>query len=245
VAVLSVNYLLYPPFIADEERPYFLDREFLSHGDDRQISRAPDAPCLRHRAGSWWVDNDSDRNEAVVTLWSSVTGRQTIPRRCSFALPDGDVELFPWDGERYKVALTVSGSDHLQTRPGHQRTRRRSAVTVVGLGEADRRVADLFKNKPRTRTILAALYREYLTRGHAEPRTLTREEARKCMGFSTPAPVDSALQDVQRAIWGQLGHADEIPRFLVNHHHLKADDQMLIPHRHCGHRDSPSGGFRI
>ena len=76
---------------ANPDQPYYLDREFLSGGEDTAISRAPNTPCLRHRVGTWWVDNDSDRNEAIVLLWSSNERQKfTVPRRCSFALSDGD-----------------------------------------------------------------------------------------------------------------------------------------------------------
>jgi hypothetical protein len=235
MANLEIDYHIYSVFTVDEDTSLFLDREFLSRGEDLAVSRAPDAPCLRHRAGSWWIDNDSDRNEATVILWAA-EGKHEIPRQCSFALPDGEVELFPWDGERYKVALAVSGSDLDQTRPGSGRSRRPEPITLVGLEDADPRVQELFKQKPRTRTILAALYREYLTRGSSVPRPLSRDEVRQCMGFTTPAPVDSALQEVQRAIWGESGHADEVPGFLINRGHLKLEHQMVIPHRECvGH----------
>jgi hypothetical protein len=235
VATLDIDYHLYPVFAADEDRTYFLDRDFLSHGEDRKLSRAPHSPCLRHRAGSWWIDNDSDRNEAVVALWSKDTGRHRIPRQCSFALPDGDIELFPWDGEKYQIALRVAHSESDRTRPDADQSPPPTAKTQIGHLEADRRVTELFEQRPRTRTILAAIYREYLTRGHTTAKPLTRDEARRCMGLNTPAQIDQALQDVQRAIWDELGHSENVPQFLVHRDLLRPEDQMLIPHRDCAH----------
>lgn len=84
MANLEINYHLQPVITAEQHLSYFLDRHFLSEGEDLAISRAPDAPCLRHRSGSWWIDNDSDRNEATIIVQEAVAGRHEIPRRLQF-----------------------------------------------------------------------------------------------------------------------------------------------------------------
>jgi len=236
VADLEIDYLSEPIITASQDKVYFLDREFLSHGKDHAISRAPHTPCLRHRVGSWWIDNDSDQNETIVRLWAKTSERKyDVPRHCSFALPDGEIELRVWDIERYVMVLTVSGSHPRTTRPGTHESGP-GAITRDGLEDAEERVRTLFTEKPRTRTVLAALYREYLTAGAGAPRPLTREEARRCLSMDSPSSIDTALQDVQRAIWGEPGHADKIPVYLINRGLLKPEHQGMVPHRDCAHR---------
>lgn len=237
MADLKIDYLLFEAIIAaKQDEVYFLDRDFLSEGRDESISRMPNCPCLRHRVGSWWIDNDSDQNEALVRLWvKSGERKYDVPRRCSFALPDGEVELLVWDVKLYQVGLTVSDSDLRSTRPGAHKSNL-DVITHIGREDADKHVRTLFAEKPRTRTVLAALYREYLTRGAAAPKPLTRKEASNCLSIQGLSQVDTALQDVQLAIWNELGHAEEVPGYLINRGLLKAEDQMLIPHRDCAHR---------
>ncbi len=232
MAELKVDYVKFSTvFTADPARDLFLDRGFLSGGQDLTVSRAPNAPCLRHRDGNWWLDNDSgDPNEALVRVWTGLDNRRLdVPARLSFRLPEGENEVRIFKPE-YAVVLTVTGSRSLGGRVADPK------VTEVGLPEAVVHVRALFHQKPRTKVVLAALYREYLTPGFAAPKPLTRHQASECLGNSNPHEVDAALKDIQAAIWGKQGNGESVPQFLINRKLLASVDQQLVPHRICPHR---------
>ena len=153
VADLKIDYHRFEAIIsADQDKTYYLDRLFLSDGDDESISRRPYAPCLRHRVGSWWVDNDSDRTEATVRLWvKSGSRKYDVPQQCSFALPDGEVEVLLWDVERYRVGLVIASSDVQQTRPAKVALdpfSQEGGMTLVGLLEAESTFAHYSARSP-------------------------------------------------------------------------------------------------
>ena len=158
--------------------------------------------------------------------------RYDVPRQLSFRLPDGEVTVWVWH-EKYRLGLTVYGAHPVKNAPKTGDSD--SGVTQPG-PQAEEDVRTLFRDKPRTKTILAALYREYLTPGFKEPKPLNRIEAMQCMGRpDAPHEVDTALQEVQRAIWGTLGQGVDVPRYLINRKLLVRADQGMIPHRGCPH----------
>ena len=231
MAELKIDYVHFSVFAADPAKDLFLDREFLSSGQDMTVSRAPNAPCLRHRDGNWWLDNDSGGpNEASVRVFTGGDNRRLdVPARLSFRLPDGENEVRVFKPE-YAVVLTVTGSRRLSSRAADPN------MTEAGLPEAVAHVRALFRRKPRTKTVLAALYREYLTPGFAAPKALTRHQASECLGNSSPHEVDAALKDIQAAIWGKQGNGESVPQFLINRKLLSSEAQQLVPHRQCPHR---------
>ncbi|MGD9526613.1 MAG: hypothetical protein AB7I38_11985 [Dehalococcoidia bacterium] len=246
-AQLVIDYLPHHEVIqANPNRAYFFDREFVSNGQDRSISRRPHCPCLRYRAGSWWIDNDSDTTEAKLQIWIKAEKRKhEIPRRCSFALPDGEVEVRVWNVAKYPVALlTISGSDPAQTRPvptEHLVYDSDNAITQPGLPDSDLRVVALFDEDPMVARQLVAYYREYFVSSPEDAEPLSREEVGRCFGKSAHM-IDSALRKVQRAIWGTGGgHTDEIPSYLINRGLLDPGLEALVPHYECGHKRTSTG----
>lgn len=241
---LEIDYLHHSEVIqAVPEQVYFLDREFVSNGADRSISRQPYAPCLRYRAGTWWIDNDSNTNEAVVRIWVKAEERKyELPQRCSFALPNGEVEVRVWDVREYPVILlTLSGTEPGWARPvpsGRGLYGADTEVTTPGKRpEADSNVRELFDQEPLIKVQLAAYCREYFVSSPEKPRPLSRADVGKCFG-KAPHMIDGPLKRIQLAIWGELGHGEEVPGYLINRGLLKAEHQTNIPHWDCGHKSA-------
>ncbi|GGS12871.1 MULTISPECIES: hypothetical protein [Actinokineospora] len=234
MADLIVDYHALPsPVPVAPTTRFALDRDFLSAGADDRVSRAPNAPYLRHMDGRWWLVNGHGRQAPLAVYVMAESRRFTVAERCAFPLPDGESEVHVWDS-RYRVHLTVSGSapddgDLVELGP----------ETSIGLSGAAVRVQLLLTRKPRHRTVLAAYYREYFTPGIASPAPLGRTQTRLCLGLSSFTALERALDEVTTEIWGEAaGHRHELPDFLIRERLLVADDQKLVPHRLCRHRSS-------
>ena len=232
MADLTVDYHALPePVPVDPSTRFALDRDFLSAGADDRVSRAPNAPYLRHMDGRWWLVNGHGRQAPLAVYVVAESRRFTIGERCAFPLPDGESEVHVWDS-RYRVHLTVSGSAPDVAAPVDL-----GPETSIGLSGAAVRVQLLLTRKPRHRVVLAAYYREYFTPGIASPAPLGRAQTRLCLGLSSFTALERALDEVTAEIWGEsAGHRHELPQFLIRERLLVADDQKLVPHRLCRHR---------
>ncbi|MGW5054209.1 hypothetical protein [Actinokineospora sp. NPDC004072] len=232
MADLIVDYHALPsPVPVHPSTRFALDRDFLSAGADERVSRAPNAPYLRHMDGRWWLVNGHGRQAPLAVYVVAESRRFTVGERCAFPLPDGESEVHVWDS-RYRVHLAVSGSaaDPAQVVE-------LGPETSIGLSGAAVRVQLLLTRKPRHRTVLAAYYREYFTPGIASPAPLGRAQTRLCLGLSSFTALERALDEVTREIWGEAaGHRHELPEFLIRERLLVAEDQNLVPHRLCRHR---------
>lgn len=240
---LQIDYIRHPEVIvADPSQVYYFDRQFMSNGQDASISRWPNSPCLRYRTGTWWIDNDSSTTAAVLRI--KVRREQQkydIPRRCSFALSDGQTEVYSWHVDEYPLTvLTLTGSEPQLVRPippPADRAGFRSdyAVTEPGLPDADERVQTLFAEDHMLAVQLVAYYREYYMSTPHRAVPLSRLVVGKCFG-KQPHMIDDALKKIQRAIWGDVGHTDDIPGFLFNRSLLPLELRYEIPHWDCGHQ---------
>lgn len=236
MAELTVDYHALPsPVPVDPSVRFALDRDFLSGGADERVSRAPNAPYLRHMDGRWWLVNGHGRQAPLAVYLAAESRRFTVGERCAFPLPDGESEVHVWDS-RYRVRLAVSGS----AADDGARAAEVGPETSIGLSGAAVRAQLLLTRKPRHRTVLAAHYREYFTPGIDSPAPLGRAQTRLCLGLSSFTALEKALDEVTAEIWGEsAGHRHELPDFLIRERLLVAEDQALVPHRLCGHK--PSG----
>ncbi|GAA4425417.1 hypothetical protein GCM10023148_28210 [Actinokineospora soli] len=232
MADLIVDYHALPsPVPVSPSTRFALDRDFLSAGADDRVSRAPNAPYLRHMDGRWWLVNGHGRQAPLAVYVVAESRRFTVGERCAFPLPDGESEVHVWDS-RYRVHLSVSGS-----APDTAREPDLGPETTIGLSGAAVRVQLLLTRKPRHRVVLAAYYREYFTPGIASPAPLGRAQTRLCLGLSSFTALERALDEVTTEIWGEsAGHRHELPEFLIRERLLVAEDQALVPHRLCRHR---------
>lgn len=207
-----------------------LDRDFLSAGADERISRAPNAPSLRHMDGRWWLVNGPDKQTRLAVYVAAESRRFVVGERCAFPLPDGESEVHVRDSH-YRVRVVVSDSPPPPEPPVEI-----GPVTTIGLSGAAVRVQLLLSRKPRHRAVLAAYYREYFTPGVDSPRPQDRMRTRLCLGLSSFTALERALNDVVTEIWGEpQGHRHELPEWLIRERLLVAADQDLVPHRWCGH----------
>ncbi|WP_026426145.1 hypothetical protein [Actinokineospora inagensis] len=226
MAELIVDYHALPePLVIPPADQLSLDRDFLSGGTDERVSRAPNAPFLRHMDGRWWLVNGHDK----LTVWVAAESRRfTIGERCAFPLPDGETEVRVWD-TRVRLEVRDSARWTMPETTGPE--------TMTGLNGAAVRVALLLSRKPRHRTVLAAYYREYFTPGTESPKPLDRTRTRLCLGLASFTALERALDEVVTEIWGEpQGHRHELPDYLIRERLLVAADQNLVPHRLCGHR---------
>ncbi|SDC99045.1 hypothetical protein [Actinokineospora iranica] len=230
MAELIVDYHALPePRVIPSDEQLSLDRDFLSGGTDDRISRAPNAPFLRHMDGRWWLINGRDKQTRVAVYVAAESRRFTVGERCAFPLPDGESEVHVWDA---RVRLVVRESAEW---PGPEVYT--GPETSIGLNGAAVRVQLLLSRKPRHRAVLAAYYREYFTPGIDSPKPLDRMQTRLCMGLASFTALERALNEVVTEIWGEpQGHRHELPDYLIRERLLVADDQRLVPHRHCRHR---------
>ncbi|GLZ40524.1 hypothetical protein [Actinokineospora sp. NBRC 105648] len=227
MAELIVDYHAYPaPRLVPPGEQLSLDRDFLSGGTDERISRAPNAPFLRHMDGRWWLVNGHDQLTVYVVAESR---RFTVSERCAFPLPDGETEVRVWDA---RLRMVVHGSATWEIPRDDS-----GPETMIGLDGAAVKVALLLGRKPRHRAVLAAYYREYFTPGIHAPRPLDRMQTRLCMGLTSFTALERALNEVVTEIWGEpQGHRHELPDYLIRERLLVAADQDLVPHRLCAHR---------
>lgn len=240
---LQIDYIHHPEVItADPREVYYLDRQFVSNGEDTSISRWPNSPCLRYRAGTWWIDNDSHTTKAELRIRVRPEQQKyDIMRRCSFALPDGQTEVYFWHVNKYPMAvLTLNGSEPQRVRPtppppGRAAFDRDAAVTQPGRPDAEQRVRALFAEDHMLAVQLAAYYREYYISSPHKAAPLSRLVVGKCFGRA-PYMIDDALKKIQRAIWGDAGHTDDIPDFLFSRSLLPLELRYEIPHWDCGHQ---------
>ncbi|PPK65865.1 hypothetical protein CLV40_112127 [Actinokineospora auranticolor] len=213
----------------------YLDRLYLTGlPGDPTISRQPHAPSLCHRAGDWWLDNYSQAHNAYVAVHPRhEQGRIVVPLRCSVRLGDGDSEVWVWSPQ-HRLRLRVAGSAFLSA----QREQEDDVSTEVGVPGAHDRVTELWKRVPFHRVVLAAYYRPYFAPGLVRPAPQNREQTRRCVGQPTCTRLDRALRETMNAIWGEQGHAAELPEYLISQRLLNATDQGLVPHTDCAHRRS-------
>jgi hypothetical protein len=233
---LIVRYPSRPPRLdlSPGDGPLFLDRQFL-RPHDRSVSRRPDAPVLLFRAGDWWLDNECRRLDSPTVFSPSLGRRVDVPYGCSFRLRAGENELHLWKPE-YQLSLTVVGAvDPIRDEPAS------GLPTVFGSPEADQKLRSLFHRSPHYKRVLAALYREYLTAGVDRPKELARQDAADCLGGETNE-VSDAKKAAMKAIWGENGHNDQLPHYLINRQFLTPADQTLVPHRRCNHRPATKRG---
>ncbi|MGQ0837638.1 hypothetical protein [Actinokineospora sp.] len=230
MACLTVDYHALPePRAVSPDEQVSLDRDFLSGGTDEAISRAPNAPYLRHMDGRWWLVNGHAKQAPLAVYVAAESRRFTVGERCAFPLPDGESEVYVWDS-RYRVRLVVSDS------PARPELAITGPETTIGLSGAAVRVQLLLSRKPRHRAVLAAYYREYFTPGIASPRPQDRMRTRLCLGLPSFTALERALNEVVTEIWGEpQGHRHELPDYLIRERLLVAADQDLVPHKLCGH----------
>ncbi|WP_026316519.1 hypothetical protein [Actinokineospora enzanensis] len=225
MAELIVDFHALPePRVVPPGEQLWLDRDFLSDGRDERISRAPNAPFLRHMDGRWWLVNSRDK----LAVWVAAESlRFTVSERCAFPLPDGEAEVRLWE-ERVRLVVRDSAVWPEPRVDGPE--------TMIGLNGAAVRVALLLSRKPRHRAVLAAYYREYFTPGIESPKPLDRARTRLCMGLTSFTALERALNEVVTEIWGEpQGHRHELADYLIRERLLVAADQGLVPHRFCGH----------
>ncbi|MGW5746439.1 hypothetical protein [Amycolatopsis sp. NPDC003861] len=217
----------------------YLDREFFSGASGRvAISRRPNTPCLRYRAGDWWLDNDSTAHNGLLSVhFAGEPKRVQVPQRCSVRLPDGRAEVIAWNKE-CRLWLAIEGSAHQGVKVGTPDGER----TEVGVPGAVLRVRELWQRVPVHRVILAAHYREYFTAGLHAPAPQGRTQTMRCMGQEKATQLDRALRETMDAVWGEQGHGEELPDYLISQHLLGPRDLHLVPHRACRHqRPGPVG----
>jgi hypothetical protein len=231
VSELIVDYVRQlDPVVLSERDKLFLDREFLSLGEDLKISRAPKAPLLTFMSARWWVVNCDERLAPLSVFVEEENRRFFVGERCAFALDEGDHELRVWN-EEYRIGLSVVRAAHPRHTelPGGD-------TTVPALPDSAVRVLKMFNQQARHKVVLAAYCRDYFIPGLLEPKPLARGEIMKCMGLETFTAVEKALDDVSKAIWGVTkGHRPEIAPYLIGQRLIMAKDQGLVPHRSCGH----------
>jgi hypothetical protein len=231
VAQLIVNYSPHPPFEVPVDRELYLDRHFLSGPQhDASISREPSAPCLRHRDGDWWLDNDATAHNAWVAVQvGDHLGRVVVPQRCSFRLSDGEVEVWVWKQE-YRLRLAVSGSALRLPVVAME-----GDLTEAGVAGADLRVSALWRRSPIHQVVLAAHYRAYFVAGLELPKPQSRDATLRCMGHHTATQLTRALRETMYAVWQEQGHGEELPEYLISRRLLTIADLELVPHASCAH----------
>lgn len=229
---LIVDYVRKPrPLVLREHDTLFLDREFLSQGGDRKISRAPRAPQLIFMREHWWILNCDERLALLSVFVERENRRFPVGERCAFPLTDGDFELRVWE-EEYRVGIRPARAASLNRGDPQG-----GEETVPALPESVLRVLDLFERQARHKVVLATYCLDYFSRGLREAKPLPRPEIMKCMGLDKVTAVEAALDDISLAIWGVAkGHRHEIARYLIDEGLISAKDLGLVPHRACDHR---------
>lgn len=205
-----------------------LDRDLLSDGRDRELSRAVNAPLLRAMDGRWWLIN---HNGAELSVYVTAEGRRfAVGERCAFPFPPGSSTII-LGRHGYQIQVVVDGDG--TKPPGPARPGDTTEPATLG---ADERVQQLFRDKHRHKVVLAAYYRNYFQPGVDAPAPLGRDVTRLCLGIDSYTALEKALNEVSTAIWGRTsGTRHMLPMFLIRRGLLIQADQDLVPHKKCNH----------
>jgi len=229
----------------------WLDRSVLSVGDDPTLHRAPRCPGIRYTDHEWGLISRDPSHEVFVVPYVAGAGLRPddVERLAQHVLPralDG-FERYPvplqtgtwlvsvgkWPLQLFvnvpayrsddvgmaqlgSESSTVTGSALVQGFPGlqNQNPPRPDAVS---------RARAYLERSRHGRLALAYYYQRYIVADLA-PQPMRMSDVATALDLAGEAAVSDYKRELQRLIWGEQGHQQELAQFLIAHNLINRAD---------------------
>jgi hypothetical protein len=229
----------------------WLDRTVLSAGDDPTLHRSPRCPGIRYIDHEWGLISRDPSHEVFVARHAASdrlraevaekSAQHVLPRaldgfeRYPVPLPTGTwmISVGKWPLQLFvnvpahrgddlgmpqgvSESSTVTGNALAQGLPGlqHQNPPRPDAVS---------RARVYLERSRHGRLALAYYYQRYILADLA-PQPMRMSDVATALDLAGEAAVSDYKKELQRLIWGEQGHQQELAQFLITHNLISRAD---------------------